>query len=243
MIDKIERIKSLIKQASWKQAIIIRQDQKTIFEENSHVEFKSASLIKLGIALYIKCQRPDTLDDVVILKPNQIVGGAGVINRLSIKRYKIRDLIDLMLCLSDNTATNALLDYYGLEKINAFLQENFDQVQLGRYLMKLGPENLVSCVTIMDIFEQLLAGDDCVTALVKNALKYQQVRNKLVAYVNPKYTSFNKTGELIDIQHDIARFENKDDLIDCCVMNSYDDIANYEQIIEMMAQIGKILTN
>lgn len=242
-MKKVEQIQDLIQDNPWQTGIVIRQNGHTVFESNANCIFKAASLIKLGIALYIKEQQPASLNETVELKDSQLVGGAGLINRLSVKRWKISDLVDLMLCLSDNMATNCLLDYYGLDKINTFLQANFKNVQLGRYLMKKGTENTVSCETIMDIFERLLEGQSRVTRVVKNALKHQEVRNKLVAYVNPSFTTFNKTGELLDVQHDIARFESKDQVIDCCVMNSYDNRQDYEKIIEMMAQIGKILTN
>lgn len=243
MTDKIQKITDIVQKASWTTGVLIKENGNIIYEFNIDHEFKAASLIKLGIALYIKEKCPNTLNDVININQNQVVAGAGVINRLSITQWKSRDLCDLMLCLSDNTATNCLLDYYHIDEINDFLRNNFNQVQLGRYLMKAGPENIASPKTIMDIFEKLFTSENEIGRIIINALKHQEIRNKLVAYSNAKYTTFNKTGELADIQHDIARFKKGAQVIDCCVMNSYQVPEDYEKIIKMMQEIGKILTS
>lgn len=41
-----------------------------------------------------------------------------------------------MLSVSDNTATNALLNYYNINTINDYLQQNFQNISLSRFLMK-----------------------------------------------------------------------------------------------------------
>ncbi|MDK7136535.1 serine hydrolase [Lactobacillus paragasseri] len=81
-------------------------------------------------------KKPGTITNTLTLSSNDIVGGAGIINRLSIKSWKISDLLDLMLSVSDNTATNALLNYYNINTINDYLQQNFQNISLSRFLMK-----------------------------------------------------------------------------------------------------------
>ena len=134
---QLTKIQKQIENNPWKTAITIRKNNQTIFENsNANMVFKSASLIKLGIALYIEEEKPDTIDNTLNLSSDDIVGGAGIINRLSIKSWQISDLLDLMLSVSDNTATNALLNYYNINTINDYLQQNFQNISLGRFLMK-----------------------------------------------------------------------------------------------------------
>lgn len=134
---QLAKIQKQIENNPWKTAITIRKNNQTIFEtSNANMVFKSASLIKLGIALYIEEEKPDTIDNTLNLSSDDIVGGAGIINRLSIKSWQISDLLDLMLSVSDNTATNALLNYYNINTINDYLQQNFPNISLGRFLMK-----------------------------------------------------------------------------------------------------------
>lgn len=241
---QIDQIKQLVLDAPCSTAIVIRKNKQTVFENSfAEKEFKAASLIKLGIALYIREKAPETINETVVLKESDIVGGAGIINRLSIKKWHIRDLIDLMLCVSDNTATNLLLNFYKIDTINNYLNSNYHQVQLGRYLMKNGKENLVSAATITDIFEKLLQGNDETTAIIKNALHHQESRTKLVALSDPSWKTFNKTGELGHEEHDMARFVKGTDQIDCCVMTHYEDQKKHQQVIQMIQKIGQIITN
>ena len=242
---QLAKIQKQIENNPWKTAITIRKNNHTIFENsNANVIFKSASLIKLGIALYIQEKKPGTITNTLTLSSNDIVGGAGIINRLSIKSWKISDLLDLMLSVSDNTATNALLNYYNINTINDYLQQNFQNISLSRFLMKKSDkENTCTSNSMMDVFEKLLAGNNEVNHVVLDALKHQEVRNKLVAYSNPKYEVFNKTGELLHEQHDIARFRANTDVIDCCVLTNYQSQKDYENILSMMQKIGKILTH
>lgn len=242
---QLNKIQEQIENNPWRTAITIRKNNHTIFENsNANVVFKSASLIKLGIALYIQENKPDTIDNTINLSSDDIVGGAGIINRLSIKSWKIRDLLDLMLSVSDNTATNALLNYYDINTINDYLQQNFQNISLGRFLMKKSTkENTCTSNSMMDIFEKLLVGNNEISHGILNALKHQEERNKLVAYSNPKYEVFNKTGELLHEQHDIARFKANTDVVDCCILTNYQNQKDYENILNMMQNIGKILTH
>lgn len=77
---QLTKIQKQIENNPWKTAITIRKNNQTIFENsNANMVFKSASLIKLGIALYIEEEKPDTIDNTLNLSSDDIVGGAGII--------------------------------------------------------------------------------------------------------------------------------------------------------------------
>ena len=73
-------------------------------------EFKSASLIKLAVACYYQAH-PQDLSQIVHVPEDKIVEG-GMLCHLAQRDWQLRDILDLMLSDSDNTATNFLIDQY-----------------------------------------------------------------------------------------------------------------------------------
>ncbi len=60
-----------------------------------------------------------TLDQELTLQADDQVTGSGVLKVLSPgRRYTLRDLATLMIVVSDNTATNLLIDLLGVDRIN-----------------------------------------------------------------------------------------------------------------------------
>lgn len=83
----------------------------------------AASLIKLLVMVEVYRQweeeaRP--LDRRLCMRAEDQVGGSGVLKDLGTpSRWSVRDLTTLMMTVSDNTATNLLLDHLGIDRINA----------------------------------------------------------------------------------------------------------------------------
>ena len=96
------------------------------FSYNADIAFPSASLIKVPILVDLMIrnyQKEFSLDDLLQIKSDDIVGGAGVIQHLSLREYSIRDLATLMIIQSDNTATNVLLDFLGVDRVNQTIEQ------------------------------------------------------------------------------------------------------------------------
>jgi beta-lactamase class A len=93
------------------------------FSENELV--RTASTIKLGIMATVFNaveNKKATFADEVILKDSDKATGAGVLFEFSEgDKLTIRDLVRLMIVVSDNTATNLLLDRFNADSVNAFL--------------------------------------------------------------------------------------------------------------------------
>lgn len=85
--------------------------------------FPSASVIKVPILieLYRRVEEDHlSLDHLLLLRKEDQVGGSGVLKDLSANtEYSLRDLAALMITVSDNTATNLLIDYLGVDSVNA----------------------------------------------------------------------------------------------------------------------------
>ena len=85
----------------------------------------AASTIKLAIlaTLFDKVAKGEVRwDETLELKDADKVGGSGVLGEFSDGvRIPIRDLANLMIVISDNTATNMILDRITADSVNAFM--------------------------------------------------------------------------------------------------------------------------
>lgn len=86
-------------------------------------QFAAASLIKVAILVELERQvAAGTLDmsQELTLRDDDKVGGSSLLRHLSTGiRLPLRDWAFLMMQVSDNTATNVLIDLLGIEQINA----------------------------------------------------------------------------------------------------------------------------
>ena len=103
-------------------------DAGEVFELHSDRVFYAASTIKIPIlALLLKDFEEGRLDPnaTAPLKECNRVGGSGVLKILSRScALSLHDYAVLMMVVSDNCATNHIIDALGFDRINAFLQEN-----------------------------------------------------------------------------------------------------------------------
>lgn len=89
---------------------------------NAHQRFPAASVIKIPIMVEVYAQIAEgrlDLDDGLLLTDADKVGGSGVLQYLQAGIIlPIRDLVMLMIIVSDNTAANLLLDRVGVTHVN-----------------------------------------------------------------------------------------------------------------------------
>jgi len=84
--------------------------------------FPSASIIKVPIMAEVyrlQAAGSVSFSSTVELRGDDVVGGSGVLQLLTPGlAISIRDYVELMICASDNTATNVLLSLTGIEPVN-----------------------------------------------------------------------------------------------------------------------------
>jgi len=88
------------------------------------VVFTQASAIKLPVLVTLMRQveaGEQNLDEVVTLASSDIVPGSGVLQQLTPGKVSLslRDVATLMVTVSDNTATNMIIDRVGMAKVGA----------------------------------------------------------------------------------------------------------------------------
>lgn len=130
--------------------------------------FATASTIKLAI-LYELFKQADegklSLDTVRPLDRQQVVGGSGVLAELSAPAMPLRDYATLMVVLSDNTATNVLIDVVGMTNVTARMASlGLKDTKLRRKMIDLaaarrGDENVSTPSEIARLLEMLYRGE------------------------------------------------------------------------------------
>lgn len=97
-----------------------------VLERDADAVFPTASCIKVFVLLELmrRVAAGDlTLQQTTPILPEQQVGGSGVLKDLTAgTMLPLRDVATLMIVLSDNTATNMLIDLLGLEAVNATIR-------------------------------------------------------------------------------------------------------------------------
>jgi beta-lactamase class A len=156
------------------------------FGVNADSVFPQASSIKIPILieLYRQAQAGTLkLEERVELKRELMTGGSGVLQRFGegTSALSLRDLAVLMIVLSDNTATNILIDRVGMANVNATLDRlGLARTRLQRRMMdaaaqRASRENLSTPREMTALLELLHAGkilDAAHTAAVLEILKY-----------------------------------------------------------------------
>ena len=188
---------------------------------------RSASLIKLPLAVQVLSEvtrgRLD-LSQRYPVKTEAQVGGAGVLYRLDAGlEPTLKDLLTLMLIVSDNTATNLIIDLLGEATVNSFIYDlGLQQTSLVGKLQlpanqqneaqKRGEANSTCAADVLGLLLRLQAGDLLppeLTTLVLDILKQQQFTESLARYLptdpelhDPHVVVASKSGCLRGLWHD-----------------------------------------
>lgn len=129
----------------------------------------TASSIKIAILaeLYRQAQQGKLkLTDFYTLQQADMVGGSGITSVLTpgMTRLTLRDVAGLMISVSDNSATNVIIDRIGMENVNVLLDSlGLTHIRLRRKMMDLkaaseGKENVATPREMTLLLESLYRG-------------------------------------------------------------------------------------
>lgn len=89
--------------------------------------FETASVIKaytLAALYQMTLEGRASLSDEIVYEQSQYVDGSGMLRALGVGAHlKVKDTATMMIICSDNIATNMIIDYLGLDNINAVIQQ------------------------------------------------------------------------------------------------------------------------
>ncbi len=220
-------------------------------EFNGDRRMKSASVIKVFImaAIYDRVCCPSSLD-----------------RRLSIEeRYdgELEDLIMAMITVSDNDASNTLLQrlgggdaHAGIAVVNQFLEENgYTGTSMGRLFLEEAPvgDNYTTANDCRKLLSSIYSGT-CVSAKASEQM-YSYLRNQMRLNKIPAglggtdARTASKTGELAGeygdyVENDIAIIEAGNQAYVLCILTDHlrDNTATIGQIAELSSFVYASLT-
>ena len=201
---------------SW--AFSVRESGRPVASVSGDVVMPAASTIKVALmALVLADVAAGTrsLDEPCAV-PAERAGGAGVLSVLpSVRSLPLGETLELMIGVSDNTATNMVIDAIGLHAAHdRIITLGARSTRLQRRLMdvaaaRAGRDN-VTTADDQALILDLLVGDLLPTAQRASALDLlgrQQFNDRLPAALGPDVICRHKTGELPGVRHDVGILE------------------------------------
>lgn len=157
-----DELNSLLEDKNIDAGILITYGDKELYSHQSDKVYPAAGLISLGILAYIeKLWEKDNslLNEELEVTDLSRVRGSGVISRLQQSRWPLRDLVFLVAAMSDNAATNLLIERFDIYNIDDWLRDNFAGMRLGRELMRYsstGQDNEVTADSVNKLLKYFL---------------------------------------------------------------------------------------
>lgn len=196
-------------------AVYLAYPQKSseAFIYNSH-RMRSASMIKVFImATVLEKAKQGEIDinEKLTLLDSDKVGGAGILAGYdSGTELSLRELMELMIIHSDNTATNMIIDRIGCEEINAYMERNgYSDSFLGRKMMShvalVGNGENYSSARDLGIFFTRLYNYECVSKQYDKIMidfLLKQTDTDCFPAALPGKQIAHKTGALDDLYDD-----------------------------------------
>ena len=188
---------------------------------------QTASVIKLPILVELFSQAMEhhlSLEDVVAVTEANRVGGSGILQDLGIGLHAtLRDFAVLMIALSDNSATNILIDKLGVAAVNARMRQiGLSQTTLYKKVLKPATDPLPEeqkkwglgmttpnemLLLLEKIYRKEIVDPpscDDMIAIMKAQRDRDQIPRYLVGPEWEKVQIANKTGALDRVRNDVG---------------------------------------
>ena len=196
--------------------------------------FAQASSIKITVLanLYLQAQQGKLkLTDLYTVQSADLVPDSDIMNGLTpgVTRVTLRDLATMMVAVSDNSATNVLIDKVGMQNVNAMLDSlGLTHTRLRRKMMDLeaakqGRENISTPREMMQLLDAIYHGK--VLNKESTADFFKMLSTGKASFIPrdlpPDLKVANKPGELEAVRNDsgIVFVEGRPYVI--CVMTGY----------------------
>jgi len=196
--------------------------------------FPQASSIKIAVlaGLYRQAQSGKlNLNDLYTVQASDLVADSSIMGGLTpgITRVTLRDLATMMVAVSDNSATNVLIDRVGMENVNSLINSlGLANTRLRRKMMDLkaageGRENISTPQDMMVLLEGLFRGKVLGKAMTDDFFKMLSTpKSSFIPRDLPEGLKIaNKPGELEGVRNDsgLVFLANRPYII--CVMTTY----------------------
>jgi beta-lactamase class A len=193
-----------------------------------------ASSIKIAVLanLYLQAQHGKLkLSDEYVVRKEDLVSGSDILLGLTpgVTKLTLRDLATMMVAVSDNSATNILIDRLGIENVNAMLESSgLHATRLRRKMMDLraaseGRENVSTPREMMALLEMLHRGKLLNKEMTEDFFKVLTTHKEsaMLQGLPDDAVAANKPGELEAVRNDSGIVFAKNRPYILCVMTTY----------------------
>ena len=196
--------------------------------------FAQASSIKIAVLanLYLQAQQSKLkLTDLYTVQSSDLVPDSDIMNGLTpgVTRVTLRDLATMMVAVSDNAATNVLIDRVGMQNVNVMLDSlSLSHTRLRRKMMDLeaakqGRENISTPREMMTLLDTIYHGKLLNKESTEDFFKMLSTNKQsfIPRDLPPDLKVANKPGELEAVRNDsgIVFVEGRPYVI--CVMTGF----------------------
>jgi beta-lactamase class A len=208
---------------------------------NADEVFPTASTIKIAVLaeLYHQSQQAASgvagkarLTDTYTMNQSDLVDDSQIMAGLTpgVTRVTNRDLATFMVAVSDNSATNVLIDRLGIENVNALLENlGLRQTRLRRKMMDItaareGRENTATPLELVRLLEAVYRAKVFDKATTDDCLKVLSTRKEspIPRLIPEDVVIANKPGALEGVRCDAGIVFAKDRPFVISVMTGYD---------------------
>jgi len=243
---EIKQIITSLKQQDIKYAFYFKRRGQDAVLESNYDRFSSASIIKLPLLLtWVHLERQGVVDraELCDLDAEPQVRGAGFAYQMLARRLPYRDVLLMMIALSDNLCTNLVIRRIGLERVQQVFRSvlGMQGTELQRKLMDYkardqGLDNWVSAadaVRLFDLFDGLAPEEKAWVEpmLLVNTddllLKRNVPRDQLDFY--------HKTGSIQGVFHDWGYTR------DCKIFLFTNQVKDVRPIYDIFGMAGELL--
>lgn len=217
MDELIENIRPLLEDVDYKAHLFVKdtKSDQYILNERFDEVFSSASLIKvpilLGVLDYLEKNNLPLDYEIAITSENRV--DFSVVTELNLTSCTLYELLVWMIITSDNSATNVLIDFIGMNELNIYFNKvGLSSTKLQRKMMdfesaKQGFDNVTSARDMAHLFsciyqQNLLSKQ--YSKLVIDILCRQRVHEGLKRYIANDVRIAHKTGSLDTVCHDVG---------------------------------------
>ena len=190
-------------------------NKNNVFSINGDKKVLSASMIKLLILAELMkkiSENKFSLSDTIMIADSMKTGGDGVLKELNTgHHFTLKELATLMIIVSDNQATNILIDFLGMKNINQLGREiDLKETFLGRKMMdiearKKGYDNY-TCADDISLLLKLIYQEKLInkeaSQLMLDILLRQQQGERLQRYLPSDIKIAHKCGDLDNLEND-----------------------------------------
>lgn len=231
MINSEEKIKQLIDNFEGKVCIYITDDKDNIIQYNENEIVETASCIKLFILIEYYNQilkNGKSRNDIInySAQNDYVQNGSGLIQYLEDLKLSSKNMACLMMIVSDNIATNKMIDYLGFDNINNTIKQlGFKNTVLNARKLDFNIYNSIGKTTALEYakaYEMILKKEILTPNLcneIIEILSHQTKNDMIIRYLPPKYLE-EKGSDHAFIKYIATKSgglgdEGKEDIINC----------------------------